>query len=90
MFAQAKAEVDFDFYVGHIKFTEHWAADHYYGHYEEIKCCDESVSAKHLKSSVGECTILKVEIYKSSLIPEDIFDAVDPDEKEYEEAMAHG
>ena len=58
---------------GHNKFTEHWAADHYYGHYEEIECCDESVSTKHLKLSDGEHTILEVEVYKSSLVPEDFF-----------------
>ena len=52
-------------------FTEHWAADHHYGHYEETECCDESVSTKHLKSSDGERTISEVEIYKSSLVPED-------------------
>ena len=87
--AQAKAEVDFDFYVGHIKFTEHWAADHDFGYYEETECCDESVSAKHLKSSDGERTISEIDIYKSSLVPEDFFDAFDPDEKEYKEATGN-
>ena len=57
--------------MGHIKFTEHWAANHYCGHYKEIDCCNESVSAKHLKSSDGECIISEVEIYKLSLVPED-------------------
>ena len=68
MLAQAKAVVDFDFYVVHIK---HWAANHYCGRYKEIECCNESVSTKHLKSSDGERIISEVEIYKSSLVPED-------------------
>ena len=87
MLAQAKAVVDFDFYVGHIKFTEHWAANHYCGCYKEIEFCDESVSPKYLKSSDGERIISEVKIYKSSLVPVDFFDAVDPDEKEYKEAI---
>ena len=67
--AQAKAKVDFDIYVGHIKFTEHWVADHFYGRYEEIECYDESVSAKHLKSSHRECTIAEIDICISSFVP---------------------
>ena len=86
MLAQAKAVVDFDFYVVQIKFTEHWAANHYCGRYKEIECCDESVSTKHLKSSDGKRIISEVEIYKSSLVPEDFFDAVDHFENEYKEA----
>ena len=87
--AQAKAEVDFDFYVGHIKFTEYWAADHYCGRYKETEYGGESISAKHLKSSDGERTISKFDIDKSSLVPEDFFDALKPDEKEYEEATGN-
>ena len=68
---QAKAEVDFDFYVGHIKVTEHWAAEYYGGRYfEAIERGSESVSAKHMKSSDGERTISKLDIYSSALIPE--------------------
>ena len=87
MLAQAKAEVNFDFYVGHIKFTEHCMGS--WSWLWEIECCNESVSGKHPKSSDGECTISEVEIYESSLVPEDFFDAVDQDEKEYEEAMGN-
>ena len=89
LLAQAKAKVDFDVYVGHIKFTEHWAADYYRGQFEEIECCDESVSAKHLKSSDGERTIAEIDIYMSSFVPENFFDAIDPDEKEYKEATGN-
>ena len=84
---QAKAEVDFDFYVGHIKVTEHWAADDYGGcYFEAIESGSESVSAKHMKSSDGECTISKLDIYSSALIPENFFEDVDPDDEIHEEA----
>ena len=88
--AQAKAIVDFDFYVGHVNMTEHWSAAHYgYGKYEEIECCDEFVHAEHLNSCDGNHSFSKVEIYKDSFIPKDFFDTIDPDEEEFEEATGN-
>ena len=88
--AQAKAEVDFDFYVGQVNLTEHWSAEHDgYGDYEEIECCDESVHVEHLEACVGESTISRVEIYQDSFVPDDFFDTVDPDEEEFEEATGN-
>ena len=47
--------------VGHIKFTEHWVADHYRGRFfKELECSGKSVSAKHMKLSDEECTISKI------------------------------
>ena len=69
--AQAKARVDFDFYVGHVNMTEHWSADHYYGRYKEIECCDETVCIRHLKACDGEHTISEMYSCKDSFVPED-------------------
>ena len=75
---QAKAKIDFNFYVGprfhnkrreyellvgHIKFTEHGAADHFCSHFfTEIERGDDSGSVKHVRSSDGEYTISKIDI----------------------------
>ena len=87
--AQAEARVDFDFYVGHVNMTEHWSADHYYGRYKEIECCDETVCIRHLKACDGEHTISEMYSCKDSFVPEDFFDNTKPDAKEYEEATGN-
>ena len=88
---QAKAEVDFDFYVAHIKFNEHWAADeHYYGRYfTATEHSSDSVSVKHMKSSDGERIISKLDLHSPSLIPEDFFEDVEPDDEVHEEATGN-
>ena len=91
--AQAKAEVDFDFYVGQVNLTEQWSAEHdgcyYGGGYEAIECCDESIHVEHLEACVGESTLSQVEIRKESFVPKDFFDTIDPDEEEFEEATGN-
>ena len=87
---QAKAEVEFDFYVGQVNFTEHWSAEHYgRGNYEAIECHDESVCVQHLKACGGEYTLSHIEIYTESFVPEDFFHTIDPDEEEFEEATGN-
>ena len=82
VFAQAKAKVDFDFYMGHIILTEYWIVEYDdNGDYDEIECCDEFVYAEHLDSSDGKLTLSGVDIHKDSFIPEDYFETVDPDEE---------
>ena len=88
--AQAKTEVDFDFYVGQVNLTEHWSAEHCgYGDYEAIECCDESVHVEHLEACIGEGNLSRVEIYKESFVPDDFFDTIDPDDEEFEEATGN-
>ena len=88
--AQAKVEVDFDVYVGHVQISEQWSASHFaYGRYEEIECCDESIQANHLETYDGENTLEKVDVHKESFVPENFFNAVDPDQEEFEEATGN-
>ena len=88
--AQAKAEVDFDVYVGHVQITEQWSALHFgYGRYEAQDCCDESIQANHLESCDGKHTVAKIDIYKESFVPQNFFNTIDPDEEEFEEATGN-
>ena len=86
--AQAKAEVDFDLYVGQVKFTEHWSVDNFDRGYIPLQCEDASVCVKHLKAFGGD-TLPHIDIYKESFVQEDFFDTIDPDEKKYEEATGN-
>ena len=87
---KAKAEVNFDVYVGHINLTECWAAENYGdGDYEEIECCEESVSVRSLKGCDGEHALSEVEIDKKSFVPKNFFETIDPDQKEFEEATGN-
>ena len=90
MLTQAKAEVDFDAYVGHVQITEQWsAAEIGYERYEVIECCDETIEATHLESCDGEHTLVEIDIQKESFVPEDFFDTIDPDQEEFEEATGN-
>ena len=83
--AQAKAEVYFDLYVGNVNLKEMWSAE--YSGYEEVSAGDiieEDICAEHLKASDGKYAISHIDLHKSSFVPEDFFDNVDPDEEELE------
>ena len=91
---QAKAEVDFDLYMGNVSFSEVWSADGYsrYGDLDEL--IDEHIFARHLKLSDtatdGKESVADIELHKTSFVPEDFFDTIDPDQEELEEAMGNG
>ena len=88
--SKAKAEMDFDLYVGQIKFTEHWSVDnHERGLYIPLQCEDASVCVEHLRAFGGEYTLSHIDIDKESFVQEDFFDTMDPDEQEYEEATGN-
>ena len=87
---KAKAEVNFDVYIGHINLTECWAAENYGdGDYEETECCEESVSVRSLKGCDGEHALSEVEIDKKSFVPKNFFETIVPDQKEFEEAIGN-
>ena len=92
---QAKAKVDFNFYVGprfhnkrreyellvgHIKFTEHGAADHFCSHFFTEKERDgDSVSVKHVRSSDGNTLFQKLILF-TIFHTREFFDDIDSDE----------
>ena len=87
---KAKAEVNFDVYIGHINLTECWAAENYGdGDYEETECCEESVSVRSLKGCDGEHALSEVEIDKKSFVAKNFFETIVPDQKEFEEATGN-
>ena len=87
---RAKVEVSFDVHVGNINLTEFWATESYgEGDYEEIECCEESVSVRSLKGCNGEHALSELEIDKKSFVPKKFFETIDPDEKEFEEATGN-
>ena len=87
---KAKAEVNFDVYIGHINLTECWAAENYGdGDYEEIECCEECVSVRSLKGCDGEHALSEVEIGKKTFVPKNFFETIDPDKNEFEEATGN-
>ena len=87
---QAKAEVDFDLYMGNINVWEEWAVEYSgYGCYEDVDAGDhigENVCGEHLISSDGKDAILSIGLHRDSFVPKDFFDEIDPDEEKVEEA----
>ena len=90
---QAKAEVDFDLYMGNVNIREEWTAEYRgYGSCEEVSAgehMDESVCGEHLVSSDGKDTISSIDLNRDSFVPEDFFDTIDPDEEKIEEATGN-
>ena len=67
---RVKAQVSFDVHVGNIILTEFWATESCGGaDYEEIECCEKSVSVRSLKGCNGEHALSEVEIDKKSFVP---------------------
>ena len=81
--AQAKAEVDFDVYVGQVNLTERWLAEYDFDDekYEIGDLDDVSVHASLLKD--GEHTLSQIDIDKNSFVPEYFFDYINPIDEEY-------
>ena len=91
--AQAKAEVDFDLYVGNVSIKELWSAE--YSGYVEVNAGDfieEDICAEHLKASDSKHAISHINLYRDSFVPEDFFDTIDPDQENLddEDAMGNG
>ena len=88
---EAKAEVDFDLYVGNVNLKEMWSAE--YSGYEEVNTGDiieEDIYAEYLKASDSKYTISHIYLYRNSFVPEDFFDTIEPVEEELEEATDNG
>ena len=87
---QAKAEGNFDLYIGNVHLTENWSADHNgWGDYTAEELCDEVLSLENVRSYDGEEISYSINISRDSFVPENFFDTVDPDEEDFEEATGN-
>ena len=86
---QAKAEVDFNVFVGNVHLTEYWEASHCgYDEYSADELYNEELCAKHLKSNDGK-SISSVQFAKKYLVPTDFFSGIDPDDENFQEATGN-
>lgn len=86
---QAKAEVDFNVFVGNVHLTEYWEASHCgYDDYSADELYNEELCAKNLRSNDGK-EISSVDLPKKYLVPEDFFSGVDPDDEKFQEATGN-
>jgi len=86
---QAKAEVDFNVFVGNVHLTEYWEASHCgYDEYSADELYNEELCAKHLRSSDGE-NISSLEFAKKYLVPKDFFSGIDPDNENFQAATGN-
>ena len=87
---QAKAEGNFDLYIGNVHLTENWSADHNgWGDYTAEELCDEELTLENVRSYDGKEVSYKIDISRDSFVPKKFFDTVDPDEEEFEEATGN-
>ena len=85
---QAKAEVDFDLYMGIVNLSELWSADG--GYYRLDDFIEEHICAQHLKASDSKNVVSQIDLHRNSFVPEKFFETVEPDHEELEEAMGNG
>ena len=79
---QAKARVDFDLYMGIVNLKEVWTAE--YSGYEEVnpgEFIGEDICAMNLRASDTNHNLSCICLSRSSFVPEDFFDDIDPDEE---------
>ena len=78
---QAKNEIDFDLYVGHVNLTQHWYAEYYdYDSYEILEYCDSLVLV-NLRDE--EHSLSQVQIGIISFVPQRFFDTIEAYAKEF-------
>ncbi|XP_065882896.1 uncharacterized protein [Dysidea avara] len=80
---QAKAAVDFNVYVGKVHFTAYYNARSYDDYVDGL--FDEDLDAKHLRAQDGDRFSHRVMFSTDSLVPNDFFDSINPDDVKYDE-----
>ena len=77
---QAKNEIDFDLYVGHVNLTQRWYAEYYdYDSYETEYC--DSLVLVNLRDE--EHSLSQVQIGIISFVQQSFFDTIEPYAKEF-------
>ena len=81
---QAKAEENFDLYLCNVHLTENWSAycDDW-GDCTTEELWDEELSVENVRSYDGDEKTYGIDTSNDSLVPENFFGTIDPDEEEF-------